>query len=400
MDYEIRYAREDEFEAVIELDGANFGISYGPGEIAAARVELHADRILVAAVGDRLIGVSAELPFGMTLPGGGEVPIVGLTWVSVELTHRRRGVLRALVERQLRTAADAGIAAAALGASEGMIYGRYGFGVATSRRKAVVQRRRARLATPVDTSAVRRLSADEAPDVLPALYERWRAQTPGAVTRDAQRWQHRLLDGPAQREGRSALLHLVHPDGYVSYRVKENWGDGDPQHECAILDYVVITAEAHAALWQALLGMDLVGTIMSFWIPLDDPLPLLLADPRAIGTAALDDGMWLRPLDVPALLGGRTYGVEIDCVLGVRDELLGSARYLLRGGPDGASCTRTDRLPDVELGVGELGALVLGGTRLLQLARAGLVTGADPALLRRLDLALLADRLPNRGTGF
>lgn len=130
-DYPTRYATADEFEQVIELDGASFGIPYGPDEIAAARLELPADRILVAVDGARVIAISAELPCQMTLPGGGQVSTVGLSWVSVELTYRRQGVLRSVVEQQLRAAAADGVAAVVLNASEGGIYGRYGFGVAT-----------------------------------------------------------------------------------------------------------------------------------------------------------------------------------------------------------------------------------------------------------------------------
>jgi predicted acetyltransferase len=336
----------------------------------------------------------------MTLPGGADIPTTGLSWVSVEVTHRRRGITRAMIERQLRSAAEGGDAAVILSASEGGIYSRYGFGVATQVRNSRVQRRRARLAAPVDTSAVRRLSTEQARDVLPALYERWRRVTPGGVTRDERRWQLLLLDREWQRDGRSGLFHLVHPDGYLSYRVRHIWNNGDPQHECFIVDYAPVTCAAHAALWQTLLSMDLIGTIESYRVPLDDPLPLLLRDPRGMDTRHLGDNLWLRPTDVTALLGRRVLGVDVECVLEVRDPLLGDGRYLLVGGPGGSTCHRTARSPDVVLAVADLGAVCLGGLRLARLARAGRTTWQDDALLRRLDLALLADREPVAGTSF
>ncbi len=400
MDYEIRYAAAEEFAAVAELDGASFGFTYSPEALEDAQLDLDLDRILVAAVGSQIVGVSAELPFRMTVPGGDEVPATGLTWVSVELTHRRRGIVRSLLEQQVRAAAAAGDAALILGASEAGIYGRYGFGVATHHRLSVVQRRRARLAEPVDTGAVQRMTTERARDLLPALYERWRRGTPGGVTRDERRWQLMLLDREYQRGGKSGLFHLVHPDGYLSYRVKSRWDDGDPQGQCTIVDYAPITPEAHAALWQTLLAMDLIGPIEAGVIALDDPLPLLLTDPRSVDTKHLGDGMWVRPLDVPALLGRRRYGVEVECVLEVRDPLLGDGRYRLRGGPDGATCSRTDARPDVTVGVADLGAVCLGGFRLARLARAGRVAAVDAALVQRLDLALLAEREPVQGTAF
>lgn len=400
MSVQIRYAREDEWPAVAELDGASFGHSYTAEQVTDAALEVELDRILVAVDHARIVAASAEVPFGMTMPGGTDVATTGLTWVSVDVTHRRRGIQRTLIERQLRAASANGDAAVILSASEGGIYGRYGFGVATRVRRARVQRRRARLVTPVDASAVRRLSTADARGLLPPLYERWRRRTPGGVTRGERRWRFLLLDRDYQRDGRSGLFHLVHPDGYLSYRLRPVWNEGDPQFECLIADYAPVTAQAHAALWQTLLSMDLVATFESYRIPLDDPLPLLLADPRGVDTLHLGDSLWVRPVNVPALLAARRYGVEVECTLEVRDPLLGDGRYRLCGGPDGASCAPTDRAPDLTLAVADVGALSLGGERLRRLARAGRVSCGDETLLARLDLALLADREPAHGTPF
>src|SRR3954447_6404494 len=400
MGYEIRYATADELPALAEVDGATFGIIYDEAALELARTELHLDRVLVAVDGERIIGISAELPFELNLPGGRSVNATGLTWVSVDVTHRRRGVLRSLIERQVTDAAGSGIAALILYASEGGIYGRYGFGNATVFRRTVVTRRRARLADPVDASAVRRLANDVARGELPPVHERWRRTSPGGLSRDEQRWASILRDPESVRQGASSLQHLVHPDGYVSYRIKTAWDQGEPDGDCEIVDYVPGTPEAHAALWQTLLGLDLTARINSYRIPVDDPLPLLLTDPRAVDTRHLADGMWVRPATVPTLLGGRSYGLEIDCVLEVRDALLGDGRYRLRGGPDGAQCDRTDDGADVITGVAEVGSLALGGTRLRQLVRPGRADCADEALLHRLDLAFLADREPFAGTQF
>jgi predicted acetyltransferase len=209
-----------------------------------------------------------------------------------------------------------------------------------------------------------------------------------------------LLDREHQRNGMSALFHLAHADGYVSYRVKNDWNDGDPGHLCWLSDYVTVTPEAHAALWQVLLGLDLFGSIQTLRMPVDDPLPYLLTDARQVRLSSVADGLWLRPLDVAALLAGRRYGVEVDAVLEVHDEMFGDGRYWLRGGPDGATCERTERAADVTLPVASLGSVYLGGFRLETLARAGFAAADDPAALARLDRALLADRLPLYGTAF
>ena len=400
MGIEIRYATEAEFAEVAELDGANFGVGYDEDELADARNELHTDRLLVGLDGGRIVGVSAELPFEFTLPGGALVPATGVTWVSVEVTDRRRGVVRALMEHQIRAAAEAGDAAVLLFASEGGIYGRFGFGNSTVFRRTVVHRGRARFAERVDASAVRRLGTDAARSLLPEIYDRWRRRIPGGLSRSEQRWALVLRDRPSNRKGSGALLHLVHPDGYLTYRVKTQWDGGEPNGDCEIVDYVPGSPEAHAALWQTLLGLDLVARINSYKIPVDDPLPLLLTNPRAVDTTHWADGLWLRPTDVAALLGRRRYGLELDCVLAVRDPVLGDGRYHLQGGPDGATCGPTSAEPDLELDVADLGTLVMGSFRLGRLVRAGRVRVADPAVVPRLDLAFLAEREPHTLTQF
>jgi predicted acetyltransferase len=394
----VRYATPEDFPAIAELDGASFGIHYTDEDLDDARLDVDPARFLIEEDEGRVVGATVDLPLTMTLPGGA-VPTAGVTWVSVDVTHRRRGILRRLIERQLRDRAADGFAAAILSASEGAIYGRYGFGVADYAVETVVERRDARLRRRVDDHGVRRLTTAAAREHLVDIHERWRRQVPGAVDRTPDRWELLLLDRPAHRHGASGLFHLVHADGFVSYRITEDWNSGLPQHTCTVADYVPVTAEAHAALWQVLLANDLVGRIESRWIPEDDPLPLLLENPRHVRRVSRADGLWVRPLDVPALLSARTYAVEIDVVVAVADPLLGDGRYHLVGGPGGASCERTEATPAATLSVAALGAVVVGGTRLTSLVQAGLAA-VDPAVLSRLDRALLADRAPHHGTFF
>ena len=399
MDLELRYARPEEFRKVTDLDGASFGFQYSEQDLEDAKLDLELDTILVAVDGERFVGASGEVPFEMTLPGG-RIDVTGLSWVSVETTHRRKGILRALMERQIREGAERGSGALILTASEGGIYGRYGFGNATDTRKVVVDRRGCRLLEPRDQHGVTRVSTDEARDVLRPIYDRWRRMTPGGLDRNEKRWQLQLLDREHDRNGMSGLFHLVHDDGYVSYRIKSDWNDGHPRHVVWITDYVVCSPQAHAGLWQVLIGMDLSATIESFRIPTADPLPYLLADPRRVRTAELNDGLWVRPLDVAALLSARRYAIEIDLALHVVDPVLGDATYRLRGGPGGAACERTDADADLELGVAEIGALCLGGMRVAPFVQSGRVKCGDAGLVTRVDRAFLADTAPQCGTFF
>ncbi len=393
MDIQIRPATADDYRELARIDGISYGAVFTEEDFSDTFKE--PPSFLVALDGARIVGVSGDYRFTMTVPGGALIEVPGLTWVSVLPTHRRRGVLTELMRHQLAGYADAGDPVAVLTASEGGIYRRFGYGPATREHKTVLDRRFARLITAVDTSAVEFLPKEQVRAVLPGIHQRWCEQTPGALTRNEGWWDLLLLDRQAHREGMSETFYLVHPDGYLSYRVAENWNEGLPAHRCEIIDYRMVTEQAHAALWQVLLNLDLFGTIESRQIPADDQLPFLLTNSRQVQTVAASDGLWLCPVDVPAALSQRRYLVDIDAVIEVAGQ-----RLRLSGGPDGASCTVTDAAAEASFTLPGLGSAYLGGHRVNTLARAGLVRANRAGLLSQLDLAFGADRAPEYGTHF
>ena len=185
------------------------------------------------------------------------------------------------------------------------------------------------------------IDAGEARALLPGLHDRWRRATPGAVGRDDGWWDFLLLDREHRRHGLSSLFHTVHPDGFVTYRVRQQFNEGFPANEVEVVDLFPATAGADADLWRFLLSMDLVGPIRTWHAPAGDPLPFLLDQPCQARTTNLSDDVWLRLLDVPAALAARTYQVDGGLVLGVHDGFLDrGGRFLLDGGPSGATCGR------------------------------------------------------------
>ena len=83
-----------------------------------------------AALADgEIVGGAGAFPFELSVPGG-TLPCGGVTVVGVSPTHRRRGVLRTMMDAQLRDIHERGEPIAALWASEETIYGRFGYGIA------------------------------------------------------------------------------------------------------------------------------------------------------------------------------------------------------------------------------------------------------------------------------
>jgi predicted acetyltransferase len=394
---ETRHATPEDLPAIGVADGRAFGLHYTDTDLDDFRPLFEPDRFLLATEpdGGPIVGVTGAFSFDLTLPGAAPLPTQGVTWVSCATTHRRNGVVRGLLVEQHREFAERGYAVSVLTASEGGIYGRFGYGQAGRRRAVRIDRRLASFRSDApDPGGVRFASPEDVRRLAPDVHRRWAARTPGAVSRDDRWWEYSLADRAEYRNGGTALFHLTHPDGYVSYRVHEE------SATCRVVDFFAATDEAHAALWRTLLGIDLVRYVSSEDCPVDDPLPWLLEDPRQVTTTELVDGLWARVLDVAAALAARRYAVEVDVVLDVSDALLGlGGRFRLRGGPDGASCERVTAEPDAHLAIGTLGSLLFGVHRAQTMARAGLIA-ADVPVLRRLDAAFAGDREVRNGTHF
>jgi predicted acetyltransferase len=402
MDATIRQATSADWPAMARFDSRNFGFDYTEQDLEDALLITDLDRYLIAEDDSGIVGITGDYAFDMTVPGGASISAPGVTWVSVATTHRRRGILTALMAEQHRAYVDDGHHASVLMASESSIYGRFGYGSAIPMRRVEVDRRFARLRPGLaEHGTVRMVSPTEARPLVPDLHERWRRRTPGGLTRWEALWDFAFLDREHRREGASSKFYSIHPDGYVSYRVETRRNGGFHANLIRVVDLFAATDGAFVDLWRHLLSIDLAGPISVWDVPFGDPLPFLLDAPRQVKTLELRDGVWLRLLDVPAALAARRYQADGALVLDVHDAFLDrGGRFLLEGGPDGATCTATDREPDLSLGIDALGALYLGGHAPRTLAAAELVDEHTTDALRRATTMFAPERPPDFGTDF
>src|SRR5579864_8748190 len=132
MDFDIRVlTTEEEFRAFLECDAVAFAGEVREDEVPLARAFCEPGLTMGAFDGDRLVGTCANLTMELTVPGPAVLPCAGVTWVAVLPSHRRRGILTAMMERLLDDTEGHREPAAALLASESAIYGRFGYGPAT-----------------------------------------------------------------------------------------------------------------------------------------------------------------------------------------------------------------------------------------------------------------------------
>lgn len=350
-------------------------------------------RTVGAFAGDTVVGSAMSLASDLTVPGGAVVPMAAVSGVGVRADHRRRGALTGMMRRQLKECAAAGDVLATLHASEPMIYGRFGYGLATLTRIIRVRSARATMRPGVPTAGtVRFLTRDEALTLLPQAYPRLRGERVGMMGRPPAWWAI-SYENRMERGYFRVAAHHDHDgriDGMVGYRPVEIQSD-DPRigTGIAVLDFVGENQAVENDLWSFLLGIDLVEQVTVYARPSDDPIGAALTDFHAIRSDQ-DDDLWLRVIDVPAALAARTYGHADAVVVEVVDPLLAgnSGNYLI--GRAGAEPTTAK--PDLTVGVEELGMLYLGTWRPSSLAGIGRITVHDQDALPRADRLFATDR--------
>jgi len=349
-------------------------------------------------------GAAAVLSVRLTVPGG-EVPAAAVTAVGVRPDYRRRGILRALMRRQLDDVRAAGEPLAVLWASEGAIYQRFGYGWAAGEGSFEIAAGRTAFARPfVPEGQVRIVDEQESIELIPPVYEAMRAGTPGGVSRSQEWWQQVLADPEYSRHGESRKYRVVYQaggraEGYAIYRIKGDWNHLGPQNVLQVKEAVTTTPRALRELWRYLFDVDLMRSIRAGRMPLPTPLQHLLAEPRALGLMAAD-GLWARLVDLPAALEARRYGAAGELVLEVGDDFCewNAGRWRLRtsGAPGAATgaAERTGAAPDVVLDTADLASVYFGGVRPVLLADAGRIEERTEGAVRRLGAMLGSEQTP------
>ncbi len=358
-------------------------------------------RETVCAYADgRMVGTSIVWPQTLSVPGG-QLPCGGVSWVSVAPTHRRRGLLRGMMQTQLDRLIQAGTPLAALWASEATIYGRFGFAVATRAHSydISVRDRDSGISAAEDGLPVALIDPAAAREVLTDVYDRAARQRAGVLGRDADWWTDGVLADPEDdRQGnRLRVVIAGEPaDGYALYRVStDDTVTRGPRDVIKVEELVATSREATHALWDYLLSIDLVGRVMARLRPTDDPLGLMLRNPRTAQRTETD-ALWLRLLDLPRALESRQWSAPFELVLQVADDLVAAnaGRWRLSSSGDEARCVPSDNPADIAMTVAQLGAIYLGGGSLVRALDAGLIDERTPGAAAMLDHASRTARAP------
>jgi predicted acetyltransferase len=387
VSFEIRRCADPtEFQGALMSIGQYFGMEAGDRFSQQLARLLPLERMHAVWDGEEIVAGGGSLPLALSVPGG-EVRCSGTTVMGVSPTHRRRGLLRRLIRAELDGAHARGEPLAALWASEEPIYGRFGYGQAAFAGDVSIPKGHDAFAAPFERSGtVRFVERDEALEVFPPLWEALAGRRPGMPARSRDWWTCRTL---AERDrggtNRLALLELGGaPAAYTIFRQEPKWDAGISTGTVVVVEAIAAGPTAAAEVWRFLLDIDWVESVSASLLPPDHPLFFLLAEPRRMRYRR-GDGLWVRLVDVGAALSSRTYPVDPDLVLEVRDAFCpwNEGRWHLAR----ATAERTEAPPDLALDIATLGSAYLGGLGFAQLAQAGRVEELTPGATERADSA-------------
>lgn len=340
----------------------------------------------------------------LTTVGGGTVPADAISNVTVSPSHRRRGILTRMMAHDLTAAKERGDVVATLIAAEYPIYGRYGFGPATSTTEWTIDVPRTgldpRWSGPADGGRVDLVDGAAVRALGPALHDRLRHAQPGAVSRDERWWRvntgdlrtNSSWDEPFYAVYRSAAGEI---EGLVSYAADDNWQRKQPHDTAGVNWLIATTPAAERALWHYLSSIDWITKVKSGWRAPDDLLPHFFPDPRAASVTTQADWLWVRILDVVRALEARTYAGTGTLVLEIVDrDSFADGRYRLDAGPDGGSCVPTSEDGDLVLEAADLATLWLGDESAVRLAALGRVREQRKGAASMADALLRTSRRP------
>ena len=391
MKIEYKSVTWDEFITVKKTTARAFHEYREEIDLRAHKNIFDPDRSIIAYEGEYMVGSSVSYPLDMYIPGG-LCPIAAVAGVAVQATHRRRGINTKIMKIQLEDIHSRNEPLAVLQASESLIYGRYGYGMASMEHNLEIEKIHGSYTVDhIPKGKLYYCGEDEAMQICPDIFYRATLNRVGMVTRNDKWWNFRSLE-PGTKGGDGRTWYVRYEcdgvnEGYVRYQVKGE--------VLVIIELISATQEAYKSLWRFCLDMDLIKVIRADHRPADEELKWIIADPRRL-TEHTSDRSWVRLVDVKEALVRRKYSTDDSIVFGVEDTFLtwNNVTLELSSRRYETECKHTTKTPDILLGASELGAVYLGAVDFTTLARAGRVDELTDGAIQRANFMFSTERKP------
>ena len=391
MSIELRTSTWDDFPSVKVINARGENGYRSQVDFDAHRLVFTPDRSIMAFDGKNMVGNALSYEMDMYIPGGLS-KIAAVASVSVQATHRRKGINRSIMKYQLEDIHSRQEPLAVLQASESIIYGRYGYGMASFENNLEIEKTRSAYAIDhVPEGQSYFIEESEAREIFPQIYAKAIENRVGMVRRNENWWEFRFRE-PGLKGGDPKSWFVKYQkngenDGYLRYTINDV--------ELNVIELIASSHEAYSSLWRLCLDMDLVDIIKAEHRPADEELKWMLADPRRLVEHSCDR-YWVRLVDVKKALSQRSYLVDGSLTLEVRDSFLPWNQEVveLRSESGESSCATSNRNPDIVLSAGDLGAVYLGGVNFSTLLAAGRIEEITKGSISKANLMFSTKRNP------
>lgn len=332
---------------------------------------------------DRPYGL-ADLPVATfaswdgTINTGRELaPTNNLTDVTVQASHRRRGLMNAMMTQDLEEARERGDVFSALTATDARLYSRFGFGVSATARKLEFNTGPGFEPATTSTGTVVFADPDQATAVRREIFDEFHAHQFWSIERPATYWTQGFDWSEMKHKPERAAIHLDEDgkaDGVVQFRVEEDhlW----------IRDLLGLNIQAELELLR-LLGL-VEGVNKVVWPRCHNPrhpLTWALVDHRVVKTVAEYDTVWVRILDVVRALEARGFDNDGSATITVEDPLDDvSGTYRIEVVDGVASVERSTSGEGPLIPLTSLAALYSGLAHPFELQAAGAIQGGTEEL--------------------
>ena len=391
MSIELKTSTWDDFPLVKIVNARGENEYRTQADFDAHQLVFTPERSIMAFDGKHMVGNALSYEMDMYIPGGLS-KIAAVASVSVQATHRRKGINRAIMKYQLEDIYTRGEPLAVLQASESIIYGRYGYGLASFESNLEIEKTRSAFAVEhASTGQTYFVEESEAREIFPQIYSKATENRNGMVTRKENWWEFRFRE-PGLKGGDPKSWFVKYQengqdDGYLRYTINGT--------ELNVIELIASSYEAYSSLWRICLDMDLIDVIKAEHRPADDELKWMLADPRRLVEHS-SDRYWVRLVDVRTALSQRSYSHDGSLILKIQDDFLPWNKQVVELSSESgkSSCTISNKTPDIILTAGDLGAVYLGGINFSTLLSANRIEEVTEGSVVRANLMFSASRKP------
>ena len=391
MSIELKTSTWDDFPLVKIINARGENGYRTQADFDAHQLVFTPERSIMAFDGKHMVGNALSYEMDMYIPGGLS-KIAAVASVSVQATHRRKGINRAIMKYQLEEIYSRGEPLAVLQASESIIYGRYGYGLASFESNLEIEKTRSAYAVEhASMGQTYFVEESEAREIFPQIYSKAIENRNGMVTRQENWWEFRFRE-PGLKGGDPKSWFVKYQengqdDGYLRYTINGT--------ELNVIELIASSHQAYSSLWRICLDMDLVDVIKAEHRPADDELKWMLADPRRLVERS-SDRYWVRLVDVRTALSQRSYSSDGSLILKIQDDFLSWNKQVVElSSESGKSlCSISNKTPDIILTAGDLGAVYLGGINFSTLLSANRIEEVTEGSVAQANLMFSTSRKP------